>query len=84
MIYKSWFSLNLILNATNGKTECSDVVGHAGIADGEVEVAQAIFTRRTDNRTAPIVAVVTDNVERTIATVAGTRRRQFKGGSKST
>lgn len=58
---------------------CSVEVDHVGIAAAEVEVAGA----GAINRTAPIVAVGTDSVERTIAEVAAARHGQFKWGGKS-
>lgn len=62
----------IILKATNRVSVCSIVGVHVGIATIEVEVAGI----GTINRTAPIVAVGTDIVERTIAVIAVARHGQ--------
>lgn len=59
----------LILKATNRVPVRSGDGDHIGIAAKEVEAARTGAT----NRTAPIVAVGTDKVERTIAGDAGAR-----------
>ena len=61
-----------ILKATNSVSVCSVVGVHVGIAAIEVEVARI----GAANRTAPIVAVGTDIVERTITVVAVARHGQ--------
>ena len=68
-----------ILKATNSETERPVDGVHDGIAATEVEVAR----NGAANRTAPIVAVGTDIVERTITVVAVARHGQFKYWSKS-
>ena len=62
-----------ILKATNGKSDCSIVEVHVGIAtaDGEVEGEGAI------NRTAPIVAEGPNTAEITIAFAVKARHGQF-------
>lgn len=62
----------LILKAAHRVSVCSVVGIHVGIAAIEVEVARI----GAANRTAPIVAVGTDIVERTIAVVAVARHGQ--------
>ena len=64
-----------ILEATHRESVRSVVVDHVGIAAAEGEAARVSAT----NRTAPIVAVGTDIVERTIAAAAVARHGQFKG-----
>ena len=63
-----------ILKAAHRESACSEVDVHAGIDATEEQVVR-IDTR---NRTAPIVAIVTDSVERTSADVAVARHGQFK------
>jgi hypothetical protein len=62
----------IILKATNRVSVCPIVGVHAGIAAIEEEVASICAA----NCTAPIVAVGTDIVERTIAVVAVARHGQ--------
>ena len=66
----------LILNTTHRASERSVGFEHAGIAAKEVEVARVRVNAA--NRTAPIVAVGTDIVERTIDALARARHGQFK------
>ena len=67
-----------ILEATHSVTACSVVVVNAGIAAAEAEVASAGVI----NRTAPVVAEVTDIEGRTIAVEAVARHGQLKWGGK--
>ena len=64
-----------ILETTHRASVRSVEVARTGIAVKEEEVARGSAT----NRTAPIAAVGTDIVERTIVPTAVTRHRQFKG-----
>ena len=64
-----------VFDATHREPVGTEGVAHAGIAAMEVQAVAVV----TVGRTAPIVAVVTLEVERTIVAVAVARRRQFKG-----
>ena len=63
-----------ILKTTNRESISSVVGAHVGTAATEVEAAGI----GAANRTGPIVAEGTDNVERTTAVGAEARHRQFK------
>ncbi len=96
-IFKSWLPLKVgmvkcqmnqiaalikvsFLEATHREPVRSVVEVHVGIAAVEVEVVGVGAT----NRTAPIEAVGTHNVERTKAAVAVASQGQFQRGSKGT
>ena len=68
-----------ILKAAHRLSARSVAGVHEGIAAAEVEVARI----GTTNRTAPIVAVGADIVERPTAAAADARHRQLKRGGKS-